>query len=363
MSELRLLHLISEMGTGGAEALVVEMVRRGPTLGWCSAVASAGGHRAEALHATGFPTFEVPLARRSVGGVLRAGRAARTAVRRFRPDVIVAHNVSASAVGRLALLPGRRVPLLTIFHGVAEADYRAAARLLPRTSEAVVAVATTISDRLGRAGLRRPEPVVVRNAVSPLQTADRGNVRTSLGLPAHAPVALCLARMEPQKRHDVLLDAWARLDGEAVLLLAGEGRLRADLEQRCGALGLQQRVHFLGNRSDVPALLAAADVTVLTSDWEGLPIAVLESLAAGRPVVASDVDGVREVLGGGGGRLVPPRNPAATAAALRELLLDPATRAESASAGLATIRRDFDPLRMMASYDELLRRLQRKGKK
>ena len=109
--------------------------------------------------------------------------------------------------------------------------------------------------------------------------------------------------MVPQKRHDVLLDAWAQLTGGELLLLAGDGPERHDLEERARPLG--DRVRFLGNRSDVSMLLAAADVTVLTSDWEGLPISILESLAAGRPVVATDVDGVREILGPGGGRLVP----------------------------------------------------------
>ncbi|WP_158892281.1 glycosyltransferase [Amycolatopsis anabasis] len=355
---MRVLQVISEMGTGGAESLVAELVRRGAECGWESAVASAGGHRADALRAEGTPTFDVPLAHRSMRGLLRAALATRRAVRRFRPDAVVAHNVSASTVTRLALFPGRRIPLLTVFHGVAEADYRAAARLLPRTSDRVVAVAATIADRLRAAGMRT-EPLVIRNAISVPPQGDRAAARRELGLAPDVPVALCLARMEPQKRHDVLLEAWAKLDGEAVLLLAGDGSLRPDLQRRAESLGLGANVRFLGNRTDAPDLLTAADLTVLTSDWEGLPIAVLESLATGRPMVATDVDGLREVLGAGGGRLVPPRDPAATADALRELLFDPAARDAAAAEGVAIVRRHHDPGSMTKSYDELLRSLLR----
>jgi glycosyltransferase involved in cell wall biosynthesis len=349
---MRVLHVISELGAGGAETLVAGMVARGEEYGWVSAVAGGGGFRADALAAAGTPVFPVPLARRSKAGVLLAARATRRAITRFRPDVVLAHNVGASLVARLALVPGRRRPPVTVFHGVAEADYPAAARILRRTSGHVVAVSPATADRLAAAGLDRP--VVIPNAVFPTPPVfGRGEIRASLGVPERTPVALCLARLEPQKRHDVLLDAWAAVEGEAVLWLAGDGSLRAELERRAQALG--RRVEFLGTRADVPDLLAAADVTVLTSDWEGLPLAVLESMAAGRPVVATGVGGIGEVLAGGGGIVVPPADPAATAAALNSLLFDPARRETVAAEGIRAIERDYDPHTLMKSYDELLR--------
>ncbi|MEV6829526.1 glycosyltransferase [Amycolatopsis sp. NPDC051102] len=349
---MRVLHVISEMGAGGAETLVAGMVDRGEEYGWVSAVASAGGFRADALAAAGTPVFEVPLARRSKAGVLKASWATRRAIARFRPDVVLAHNVGASLVARLASLPGRRRPLLTVFHGVAEADYPAAARILRRTSGRVVAVSPATADLLTAAGLDRP--VMIRNAVFPRPPVfGRAEIRASLGVPERTPVALCLARLEPQKRHDVLLDAWAAVEGEAVLWLAGDGSLRAELQRRGEAMG--RRIEFLGTREDVPDLLAAADVTVLTSDWEGLPLAVLESLAAGRPVVATDVGGIAGVLAGGGGIVVPPGDPAATAAALNTVLFDEAARNSLATEGIRSVERDYDPHTLMKSYDELLR--------
>jgi glycosyltransferase involved in cell wall biosynthesis len=353
-SGIRVLHVISEMGTGGAESLVVELVRQGARAGWVSAVATAGGRRADELLREGTAIHPVHLPRRSAVGVLRAARDARRAVRRFAPDVVLAHNVSASTVGRLATA-GRKVPVLTVFHGVAAADYPTAARLLPRTSTAVVAVSAAIRDRLTAAGMAGAAPTVICNAVSvPSGVTDRAIARAGLGLDDGTPVALCLARMAPQKRHDVLLDAWATVAGPAVLLLAGDGPLRPALEARAAALGLTDRVRFLGTRSDVATLLLAADITVLTSDWEGLPIAVLESLAAGRPVVATDVDGVREVLEGGGGLLVPPGDPAATATAVNDLLGDPFRRARAATEGLATVSLNYDPEKMIMKYDALM---------
>ncbi|MFJ5984611.1 glycosyltransferase [Lentzea sp. NPDC092896] len=333
---MRVLHVISEMGAGGAEALVAGMALAGGDVGWESAVASGGGFRVDALRAAEIPVFDVPVARRSALGVLRAAWAVRVAVRRFRPDVVLAHNVSASLVARLA---SPRRPVVTVFHGVASADVPGAVRVLRRVSTVVVTV--TSAHRLSGLSV-----VVIPNAAFPsVPSADRATVRARLGTPLDVPVALCPARLEPQKRHDVLLDAWAQIPGDAELWLAGDGSLRSSLESSAPA-----RVRFLGTRTDVRDLLEAADVTVLTSDWEGMPIALLESLAAGRPIVASDVDGVREVLSGGGGVLVPRRNPARTAKALRGLLHSPAARSVAASHDGSA-----DAHTLMKSYDELLR--------
>lgn len=356
---ITVLHTIGEMGTGGAESLVVELVRRGPDVGWRSEVASAGGRREEELLQAGLArTHRVPLSRRSPLGLLRAVHATRAALRRSDPDVVVAHNVGATVATVAALRTlRRRVPVVTVFHGVAADDYRTSARLLSHGPDAVVTVSGAIRDRLSAAGLARPA-LVVPNAVTAFELPDADRARAELDLPADAPVALCAARMVPQKRHDLLLQAWSRVTVPgAVLLLAGDGPLRADLTARAGRLGLEGRVRFLGTRDDMPRLLAATDVCTLSSDWEGLPVALLEAMACGRPVVATGVDGVAEVLGHGGGRTVPPGDPGPLADALGAVLADRRSARRLGDRAAEVIATHYDPGTMMRRYDGLLRSL------
>lgn len=349
MSGIRVLHVISEMGTGGAESVVIEMARRGADAGWLSAVASNGGRRVDDLAEVEVPHFPVAIARRTVRGFIAARISTSRVLKSFKPDIVIAHNVSATLVTRLAR---PRAPVLTIFHGVTTSDYRNAARILSFASDGVVVVSDAIGDRLLRAGLHGVDVTTIRNAVTPPVLGSRSQARAELDLADDTPVALCLARMEHPKRHDLLLDAWRDLPGEQILLLAGDGSQRAQLEQQASPLG--DRVRFLGTRSDVSTLLAASDVTVLISESEGLPLAILESLAAGRPVVASDVGGVREILGSGGGRCVAPGDVASTTAALQEMLHDEIARKTAATIGLSVVRQTHDPAQMMDRYQKLV---------
>jgi glycosyltransferase involved in cell wall biosynthesis len=197
----------------------------------------------------------------------------------------------------------------------------------------------------------------VSNAVRARNYPDRYAARRRLDVPAEALVVLCLARLVAQKRHDLLLKAWQEVAVDAVLLIAGDGPLQDDLQRQAEKLDIAPSVRFLGARSDVDSLLSAADITVLTSDWEGLPLAVLESMAAGRPVVATDVGGIRDVLAGGGGVVVPPREPATTARVLTELLSDSAARERAAELGRSTIENYYHPATMVSRYDGLFRGL------
>lgn len=354
---MKVLQVVNEMGTGGAERVVADLARHGTGLGWDTVVLPSGGVRADELAAQGHRTETMPLVRRTPVGILRGALAVAAALRRHRPDVVLAHNVLVGLVCRLAAHTRRRRPtLVTVFHGVAAEDYPAAARLLSGAADVVVAVSAAVADRLRAAGLHDTRIAVLRNAVTPPVLPARADARRALGLPDDVGVALCAARLVPQKRHDVLLDAWRAVRGGPVLLLAGDGPLRAGLEERVADLG--DRVRFLGARDDMPTLLAAADVAVLTSDWEGLPMVVLEAMAAGLPVVATDVDGVREALGPradapAAGLLVPPGDPAAVAAALNGLA-DPRRRAALAAAGRARVAAEHAPAALAAGYDALL---------
>jgi len=356
---MKVLHTIGEMGTGGAESLVVELVRGGDSVGWHSAVASAGGWREQELSdLPGVSLYQVPLSRRRPTGLLRAVQATRRAIRADDPDVVVAHNVGVTVATWLALRTLRhRAPLVTVFHGVAATDYRAAARVLNRCPDAVVTVSSTILDRLRTAGLRPRRTEVIRNAVTAPPLSSREQARQELGLDPGTPIALCAARMVDQKRHDILLQAWATVTTPALLLLAGDGPNREAVHRQVAELGLGGRVQLLGVRDDVPRLLAASDLSTLASDWEGLPVAVLESMAAGRPVVATAVDGVAEAVGHGGGVLVPPGDPVALAGALDSLLGDLDRCHDEGAAAQRVIADFYDPRHLMAGYDQLLRSL------
>ena len=165
---------------------------------------------------------------------------------------------------------------------------------------------------------------------------DRGVVRSSIGVPADAPMAIVVAKLMTQKGHVVLLDALHGVHEQFPQLrtvLVGEGELRGELEAQVQRERLGGQVVFLGDRADIPALLAASDVFVLPSLWEGLPMALLEAMASGLPVIASAVSGTRQVVEPGrSGVLVPPGDPDALSQAITRVLGDPAFAARLGAA-------------------------------
>jgi glycosyltransferase involved in cell wall biosynthesis len=169
-------------------------------------------------------------------------------------------------------------------------------------------------------------------------------------------VVLSVARLEAGKGLDVLLRAAAHLP-EATFAIAGDGPERVVLEALARALGVDERVRFLGFRNDVEALLAGCDVFVLPSLDEGFPLSVLEAMAACRPVVASDVGGVPEAITHDEtGLLVPPGNPDALAAALARLLDDAPTRRRLAISGWQSVNKQpHAAVETMLLYERLSR--------
>jgi glycosyltransferase involved in cell wall biosynthesis len=172
---------------------------------------------------------------------------------------------------------------------------------------------------------------------------DKSLCRESWGLPRVRPLILVPARLHPMKGHGVLLDAVPdviRQVPDVIVLCAGEGPSRDLLAMEVESRGLTDTVRLLGHRDDIPVLLGASDVVALPSLREGLPSAMLEAFAAGRPVVATAVGGVAEALEDGReGCLVPPNRPDLLAQALARLLEDPVRRREMGRKGVETAKR------------------------
>jgi glycosyltransferase involved in cell wall biosynthesis len=172
------------------------------------------------------------------------------------------------------------------------------------------------------------------------------------------PVVLTVARLDEQKGHRYLIEAAAQVP-EAQFVLAGDGPLRALLETQARLLGVEQRVRFLGHRDDIGDLLADCDVFVLPSLYEGLPLAILEAMSAGKPVIATKIGGTDEaVISGETGLLVPPSDPTALAAAIRTVLSDRHLAQRLALAGQARVKQEFSATKMVHQvidvYNELL---------
>lgn len=350
---MRALSVIAEMGSGGAETVVADLTRHLAAAGHDVGVASAGGWRADELAAAGVRTVDVPLRDRGPAALARSVARLRRETGARPVELLHAHNVRASAAAHAARIARRhRPPLVTTVHGLAAEDYPHAARLLARTSDVVVAVSGDVAGRLVDAGLEERRLRVVENAVGPPDTAGRDDVRRELGVAGDRPVVLCAARLAAPKRLDLLLDAWPET-GDALLLVAGDGPDRAALEARARPLG--ERVRFLGTRRDVGRLLRAADLLVLPSDREGLPMTVLEAMAAGVPVVASDVGGLSAL--GDAVELVAPGSAAAVAAGVRRVLGDAERRAALVARSGALVQTRFSSAGMMAAYEFLYREL------
>ncbi len=325
---MRILHVIQELGTGGAERILVSAYRGARETGHEVFVAAAPGPLAAELDAEPYP---LPLVQRKPWRIPGATRAVRRAVRDSRPDVIHAHNPVIGLATGLATRRGSRPPGLVSLHGGADDEWRATVRLVRVAGLAPVACGAGVAAALEEHGCT---PVAtVPNAVGPAPPpADRAELEREWEIARGNRLVLAVGRLVEQKNHALAIRALTEVP-ETTLVIAGDGPFRGSLERTAEESGVADRVVFAGLRPDARALMGAADVVVLPSRWEGLPLTALEALASGTPLVATDVRGVRELVVDGQDALLVPEEPEALAAALRRVLDDPGLAARLAGAG------------------------------
>ena len=299
-------------------------------------------------------------------------------IRRLRPDVLHTHTAKAGAVGRVAaLLAGRRRPRVVVhtFHGHVLRGYFGAAgslvfrvieTALARITDSLVAVSPEVRDELVRLGVAPERKFTVIRLGIDLEPRvacdeDPAAIRARIGVAADRFVVGWFGRMTAVKRTDDLLDALAALRErgvDALLLLVGDGDDRERLERLAHGRGLARSVLFLGYQEDVARWYAACDAIVLTSANEGTPVTLIESLAAGRPVVATRVGGVPDVVEEGvTGFLVRPGDTHAIAERLALLAADPERRRSMGAAGREQVLARYAVERLVDDVDRLYRAL------
>lgn len=368
-ARVHVLAITDSLGTGGAEQIVLSLnlaldperfqrtvcVSRDPTYLDPSGEYDTPG-RLACLRDHGVAL--VMLRRQSSFNVLEWLRLIRF-IRAHRVDVIHTHkfgsNFWGAVVGRLA-----RVPVVIAHEHTWSFEGQPLRRFIDRRvigrlADAVIAVSAADRRRMIEVvGIPADRVVFIPNGIQPLSVGDGPALRREAGVPPRAPALVAVANLRPQKALDVLLRAVSlvrRRFPDAYLLLAGGGD-RAPLEALAAELGISAAVVFLGMRFDVENVLAAGDIAVSSSDFEGSPLAAMEYLAAGLPVVATEVGGMPDLVRHGeNGLLVPRRDPEALAGAISELLGDPARAREMGERGRELQRKEF-------SLDAMVQRVQ-----
>jgi len=363
--------LITELGAGGAEKVVFELARRLDRKRFDVAGVMCLGP-AEGFYAGELDRVGVPVYGCGARGAIDAPWALlrlRKAIAGSKLDLLHAHLFHASAAAHMAA-PRRRVPHLVVTHHFnepREGRFRFE-RMVGRRPSAVTAVSRSVADRvarglkLGSSAVRVIPNGVDAAAIESRARKARGEARRRLRLPEDVRVIGTVGRLSPEKDPLTLLEAFARLareDQSLRLVYVGDGDLHEAVHKRIGELGLRERARVVGFWSDVPAALAALDVFVLTSITEGHPLALLEAMAAGRPVVASRIPAVLEVLGPveEGALTCAPGSSEQFAAAIRKLLDDRVLAAGCAAAAAARVAGSYDMESMLEAYEGLFAEL------
>jgi glycosyltransferase involved in cell wall biosynthesis len=276
----------------------------------------------------------------------------------------------AGAIGRVAAALGPDRPrTIHTFHGHVFDGYFSAPiqrtfleieRRLAKHTDLLLAVSPEIRDRLLELGIGRPDQIHVLPVgldLSPYLEVGSGTglFRAEVGLDLDTPLIGSVGRLVPIKDHSTLLRAMELLPG-VHLAVIGDGELRSQVEAETAARGLTDRVHLMGWRRDLPAVLADLDAVVLTSLNEGTPAVLIESLAAARPVVATDVGGVRHVVAHGRtGLLAPARDERSVADRVATLLSNPTLADRMARAGRPDVARRFGEERLVNDMRDIYR--------
>ncbi len=364
---MRVLQLLSSAGFHGAESMAAELVRQLDALGveiHLGILDNAGRGDRTVLDVTrGYATPVVIPCRGAFDA--RTRRCIAEYVRAHAIDLVHSHKYKTTFYALWA----RAAPVVATYHNwltdtPALKAYAIVDKSLARFCRATVGVSTPVADELRR-WVPAQRVHQIGNGIDTQRfrrASERARARAETpGLPGgDAPLVGFVGRLSAAKGIDTLLDALplldARLGRRAQVALVGDGEHRATLMSEVAARGLQDRVHFLGARSDTPALYSAFDVFCLPSRVEAFPMVVLEAMACETPVVATDVGDVARILDDGrSGRVVPMDHPAALAAALADVLADPVDAAALARAGRERVQQLYSAQAMAQRYLALYR--------
>jgi glycosyltransferase involved in cell wall biosynthesis len=294
-------------------------------------------------------------------------------IRAFRPHIVHTHTAKAGLIGRLAARLAGVPVIVHTFHGhvlrgyfspAKEAMFIRAERALACATTRLVAVSEQVRTDLLGLGIGRPDRFEVLRLGLDLSRYDNGQTKTGelrreLGLSPQTPTVGIVARLVPIKAHEVFLDTAAiiaRARPETVFLIVGDGECRASLEAGARARGIAAQTRFLGWRHDLDRVYADLDAVVLTSRNEGSPVALIEAMAAARPVVATRVGGVPELVGDAG-LLTDVDDARALAGAVERLLADPALASHLGQRGRCRVIPAFSQERLVGEIDALYQRL------
>lgn len=354
---MRILFLETTLAVGGAERQLALLATHLRARGFEPTVATLRhrGRFFDELRAAGIPTVFVGMQSRwDVRGAARAYRLWKT-----RPELVVTHSIDAQLIGQ-AIADRIRAPHVTVEHGGAGIQrglHRALlVRLVALRVDRVVAISASQLGDLRTLWYGSQAISVIPNGIPELTPSrPRDEVRSELGFLAEDIVAVLVAGLRQEKRPDVFVDAVAHAhaqDPRVRGLIVGGGRELAAIREQ--ARTVESGVQVLGERVDVADLMAASDAVCLSSDVEGLPVSILEAMSLAKPVIATDVGGLRDaVVPGETGWLVPRRDPASFAAALLELAADGARSRAMGEEAHRRFRDRFTVDAMVDGYEEL----------
>ncbi len=294
-------------------------------------------------------------------------------MRRYRPHIVHTHTAKAGLLGRLAAWRCRVPIIVHTFHGHVlrgyfsrpkEQAFVLAERALARVSTRLITVSEQVREEILARGVgRRDQFEIIRLGLDlgPFLERQEGirTIRSDIGLPESARTVGIVARLVPIKAHDVFLEMAAMVLKElpdVTFILVGDGELRAELDDLARQRQIGDRVRFLGWRADLDRVYAGLDVVVLTSRNEGSPVALIEAMAAARPVVATRVGGVAELVGDCG-LLADVDDARALARAVVRLLTDPDLASHLGQTGRRRVVPAFSQERLIADVDALYQRL------
>ncbi|MEO8228258.1 MAG: glycosyltransferase [Chloroflexota bacterium] len=285
----------------------------------------------------------------------------------LRPEIVHSHMYRAELVGTRAAIAlgeiGRPRPyIVSTVHSsrIRSEEDRRVLRLLTPRIDRLIAVSRSIVEKLHHEG-RDTAPISLIHSGVDLERYDHQEpcctLREEYDLPSEGPIVGVVARLEPEKGHPTLLEAWPSVLAavpDATLLVVGEGSRREALEALAHELGVAERVVFTGRRDDVPAVTAALDVAVLPSYREAQGLTILEAMALSRPIVASNVGGIPEMVEDGiTGLLVPAHDADALGAAIVRLLRDHPLADTLGRAGHDLVHDKFCIERMVAAVEQI----------